>query len=395
VIGELERSGGQYQREVAQFFLRRLRPDAVAVDGGAHIGVLTVLLASLCRHGHVYAFEPAPQNLAHLRANVAANRAQNVTVVEAALFDRDGELTMSFDEAYPGGTHVGAGSSPVRSVRLDTWVAEQGLDRLDLLKLDVEGVELTVLDGAADTIERLRPITVVECNPVALPRFGGTDHRRLFGRLRELFPLVAQIMEGGALVPLLKDEHLDLALRHHGVIDLVGIPDMAMEADPAAADRLALTVVRAKGRVAAARLRTTHNRWRAPAENFVVDPGAIELRPGPAHLDGKPAETLTVPLHVRNGSGSWLSSQFPHEPVHVSYRWNDEAGVRVVDEGHRTPFPRPVGPGHEVTLDAIVQLPGAAGKYELVFTLVQEHFAWLDEIDAGCTARIPAVVTAP
>jgi hypothetical protein len=48
-----------------------------------------------------------------------------------------------------------------------------------------------------------------------------------------------------------------------------------------------------------------------------------------------------------------------------------------------------------VRLDATVQLPAVSGDYELRFTLFQEHFAWLDEIDRRCTARVPARVTAP
>jgi FkbM family methyltransferase len=394
VIGELERSGGQYQRDMATLLLRRLVPDAVVVDGGAHIGVLTVLLANLCREGQVHAFEPVPQNEAYLRANLAANGAKNVTVEVAALFDVDGELALSFDEAYPGGSHVGDGSARVRSVRLDTWAAERKLDRLDLIKLDVEGVELAVLDGAAETIRQLRPVTIVECNPVALARFGGVDFRRLYARMRELFPFVARIGPGGEAVPLVDDDHLERALNHHGVVDLIGVADPRFGAAPARADRFVLPLARLRGQVDAARLRKVHNRWRPPQENFVVDPGGIELRPQPARLDGGPAETLRVGVDVRNGSSSWLSSQFPYEPVHLSYRWFDRAGSRVVDEGHRTPFPKPLGPGQEVHLDVTVQLPAEAGEYEVALTLVQEHFAWLDEIDARCTARVPATVTA-
>lgn len=400
IIGELERSGGQYQRELAALLLRRLSSDAVVVDGGAHIGVLTVLLADLCPDGQVYAFEPAPQSEAYLRANLAVNGAKNVTVEAAALFDVDGELALSFDEAYPGGSHVGGGSGRVPSgrvpsVRLDTWAAERGLDRLDLIKLDVEGAELAVLDGAADTIRRLRPVTIVECNPVALARFGGADFRRLYARMRELFPFVARIGPGGEAVPLVGDGHLQRALNHHGVLDLVGAADPMFGAAPGGAARFVLPRARMQGWIDAARLRKAHNRWRRPPENFVVDPGGIELRPRPVRIDGGPAETVQVGVDVRNRSSSWLSSQFPYEPVHLSYRWFDRAGARVVDEGHRTPFPEPVGPGREVHLEATVQLPAEEGEYELGLTMVQEHFAWLDEIDARCSARLPASVKAP
>ena len=390
IVGELERSGGLYQREMTALLLRRLAPDSVVVDGGAHIGVLTVLLAELCRLGHVHAFEPAPQNAAYLRANLAANGARNVTVESAALFDMDGELALSFDDAYPGGTHVGDGSCQVRSVRLDTWAAERRLDRLDLVKLDVEGVELAVLDGAEETIRRFRPVTIVECNPVALPRFGGANYRRLFARMGSLFPQVARIGAGGELVPLLGDGHLELALNHYGVVDLVGVPEPAVEAR---ADRLAFAVARVRGVMDRASLKKAHNRWRPPAENFVVDPGAIALRPVPSRLDGRAAETCAVPVEVSNGTGTWLSSQFRYQPVHLSYRWFDRAGNLAVPEGHRTPLPAPLRPGGSVPIDVTVQFPAVAGDYDLRLTLVQEHFAWLDEIDERCTARVPATVT--
>lgn len=384
IVGELERSGGLYQQDLVALLRRRLPPDGVVVDGGAHIGVLSVLLARLCPRGHVYAFEPVPENHAHLRANLAANGITNVTPEPAALFRDDGELTLSFDESYPGGSHVGAGKCRVPSARLDTWAAERGLDRLDLVKLDVEGVEPAVLDGAEETLRRFRPVTVVECNPVALPRFSGTGYRELLRRMRALFPVVGLVGRGGAVVPLLSERHLELALNHHGVVDLVGLPDRPGGVEGVAA--------RARSGADLARLLKDHNRFRPPAENFVVDPGGIELRPATDRIEGHVAATRTVPVDVRNGSRTWLSSQFRYQPVHLSYRWYDTGGNMAVAEGHRTPLPAPLAPGASVRLDATVQLPAVPGDYELRFTLVQEHFAWLDEIDGRGTGRVPATV---
>ena len=166
IVGELERSGGLYQRDLAALLRRRLPSDAVAVDGGAHIGVISVLLASLCPDGHVYAFEPVAETAAHLEHNLAANDITNVTVERLALYRDDGEITLAFDESYPGGSHIGDGEFRVATARLDTWAQARGLDRLDLLKLDVEGAEPAVLDGAEETLRRFQPLTVVECNPV-------------------------------------------------------------------------------------------------------------------------------------------------------------------------------------------------------------------------------------
>lgn len=386
IIGELERSGGLYQRELAALLRRRLRSDAVCIDGGAHIGVISVLLASLCPTGRVYAFEPVPETSVHLEHNLAANGITNVTVERLALYREDGEITLAFDESYPGGSHIGEGKCRVATTRLDSWVQSRGLDRLDLLKLDVEGAEPAVLDGAEETLRRFRPLTVVECNPVALPRFDGTSYRQLFLRLEGLFPVVALIGSGGVLLPLADVRHLELALNHHGVVDLVGLPHRLQGTE----QRLS----RGRASTHLARLLATHNRFRPPAENFVVDPGTIALRPEPAELGGQVAEIVTVPVEVRNGTRTWLSSQFRYQPIFVSYRWYDTEGNLAVTEGHRTALPAPVAPGASVRMAATVQLPAIPGDYELSITMVQEHFAWLDEIDGRCTARVPATVTA-
>jgi hypothetical protein len=186
-------------------------------------------------------------------------------------------------------------------------------------------------------------------------------------------------------VPLLSEGHLERALNHHGVVDLVGLP-----APPAGVEG---ALARARSAADRLLLLKDHNRFRPPPENFVVDPGAIELRPVGGRLEGRVAEVLTVPVEVRNGSRTWLSSQFRYQPVHLSYRWFDTGGNVAVAEGHRTPLPAPLAPGASVRLDATVQLPAAPGEYELRLTMVQEHFAWLDEIDGRGTGRLAATVT--
>src|SRR5207302_277943 len=164
------------------------------------------------------------------------------------------ELTLTFDESYPGGSHVGDGQCRVASARLDTWARGRGLDRLDLVKLDVEGAEPAVLDGAEETLRRFRPVTVVECNPVALPRFNRTGYRELLRHLRALFPVVGLVGTGGAVLPLASDRHLELALNHHGVVDLVGLPAGLRGNE----QRLA----RGRSATHLARLLATHNRFR-------------------------------------------------------------------------------------------------------------------------------------
>ncbi|HZQ76240.1 MAG TPA: FkbM family methyltransferase [Acidimicrobiia bacterium] len=390
VVGEIERSGGSYQPDLTRLLRRRLRRDDVVIDGGAHIGVLTVLMAKLCPAGHVYAFEPSPATRAHLTANLLRNGAGNVTVEAAALYDREGEVTFDPSTTQPGGAHLTAsatGTATVAATPLDTWAAAAGLERLDFVKLDVEGTELAVLAGAEATIRRFRPTAVVECNPVALRRFGGRSYRDLFDALRSLFPAVGLVGPGGTVVPLGAEgrDHLELAVGDRGVVDLVGLPARPGPLEAVRGQRRARADLR--------RLRQTHDPSHLPATNmnFVIEPG-IGIVAGVAEAAGPPGGSVGVPVTVANRTRWWLSSSFEYVPIHVAYRLLDEAGDAVVAEGHRTVFPEPLAPGGEVDLVVGVELPAAPGRYELVLTPVQEFFTWFDEIDPGCTARLPVVV---
>lgn len=386
IVGEIERSGGLYQRDLAALLRGRLAPDAVVADIGAHIGVVTALLAGLCPKGHVYAFEPAAENHAHLSANMAANGFDNVTVERAAVFDTDGEISLEYDAAYPGGSHVGGAGSTVPSVRFDTWSRTVGLDRLDLVKLDVEGVELAVLAGAAETLRRFRPLVVVECNPAALRRFGGAGYGDLLRRLRALFPLVGVIGPGGSVTPIASAGHLRMILGRFGVIDLVGIP---------VAPWAEIVRQRARAFVALARLLVRHNRRRPPeGGNFVVDPGGIALQPLQPDVSGAAGELTQVAVEIRNDSPWWLSSAFAY-PVNLSYRWLDDSGAPTGVEGRRTNFPESLGPGGSARVDVTVALPATPGRHTLKLTVVQERFAWLDDLDPSCAARLPATVATP
>ena len=385
IVGELERSGGFYQRDLAALLQGRLAPDAVVADIGAHIGVVTVLLAGLAPLGRVHAFEPVAENHAHLTANVAANGLDNVTVHRAAVFDTDGEISLEYDATYPGGSHVGQAGATVPSVRLDTWAAAAGLDRLDLVKLDVEGVEPAVLDGATETLRRFRPILVVECNPVALPRFGGATYAGLLRRLRSLCPLVGVIGAGGSITPVASVAHLRLILGQEGVVDLVALP---------APSRKEVAREWSRAFVTLARIRKAGQPSEPPADTFVVDATGIRLRPATSAVSGAPGEIVEVPVELTNGPHWWLSSGYAH-PVNVSYRWLDESGVPTGIEGRRTDLPAPLRPGASVPVGVTVELPAVPGRYTLVLTLVQEQFAWLDDLDPGCTARLAATVAAP
>ncbi len=150
-----------------------LRPGSMAIDVGANLGEWTVPLArTVGAVGRVIAAEPAPRSAAALKATLDANALRQADVVPCAVSDHDGCAEFAVPLVTSARTDtgtarlgpVGAGYERlnVSLRRLDSLVAERGLDRVDLIKIDVEGHERQVLDGAETILRRHRPALVIE-----------------------------------------------------------------------------------------------------------------------------------------------------------------------------------------------------------------------------------------
>lgn len=161
----IRQTGTFYEAEMLNDLQSRLFFPSVAADIGAHVGNHTIFLAGVLGLT-TYAFEPNPTNFSLLRSNLAANALQDRCLVHnVALGARRSQGTiervsnansgMSRVRAAPGGS--------VEILSLDSAFAR--LARLDVLKVDVEGGEIDVLRGAADTFRRLRPVAYLEVTP--------------------------------------------------------------------------------------------------------------------------------------------------------------------------------------------------------------------------------------
>lgn len=135
------------------------RPGDVVIDGGAARGdTAELFLEQSGNMASIHCFEPTPSIFEALAAHVPAAGLQGVQTVCAALWDSDG--TTSFFESFgmPAGNRVGGdGGTEVATLTLDNYVESRGIERVDLIKLDVEGAELAALRGAERTIRRFRP----------------------------------------------------------------------------------------------------------------------------------------------------------------------------------------------------------------------------------------------
>lgn len=148
-------------------------PGDNCVDAGAHIGSMLVEIRKLAPAGSHVAFEPVPYKARRLRRKFS-----DVTVVEAATSEENGSALFYDDMDRPGfsGLTRPVDESTVRSyevrlVRLDDELA--AYDRIDFMKIDVEGAELPTLRGADAVLNRHRPAVLFECGTdVQLQRFG-------------------------------------------------------------------------------------------------------------------------------------------------------------------------------------------------------------------------------
>ena len=157
-----------YEPASHKFLLSRLHAGGVFVDVGANIGVFTVPAALRAGpKGVVLAIEPAPAIAGYLRRNIVLNGLKNVRVKQCAAFERnEDELpfyhapTEHFGmEALAAQFHDSPISVPGRT--LDDLLAEEQLARVDLIKIDVEGFEASVLQGASQLLKRQDAPTIL------------------------------------------------------------------------------------------------------------------------------------------------------------------------------------------------------------------------------------------
>ena len=175
-IKEIMIRGGVWEPHVARAIQTYAAPGSTAVDAGAYIGTHSMLMGRMVGDaGKVYAFEPQRKVYRELVQNVALNGMEGVVVpLRFALGSRRGVIEMERPELVDidwmvdgpiaatllveGGVGVGAGGDKAEMRPLDDF----GLTNVSLIKIDVEGHENPVLEGAAKTIAANRPVVVLE-----------------------------------------------------------------------------------------------------------------------------------------------------------------------------------------------------------------------------------------
>jgi FkbM family methyltransferase len=216
---------GVYEPETVSWFRGELAAGMTVLDIGAHVGQYSLIAAAqVGPAGRVHSFEPNPVSHARLSANVALNQYRNIALHRLAVSDRSGEATLylprhdNLGEASLQPCQPGMQEEKVRCVTLDEWAETADLGspaRLDLIKIDVQGLEGKVLRGAQNTLRRFKPRIVCEFEERWL-RASGTSSVELKRMLSEMGYRVNRIT-ADALVPVTGDQV-------HGYENLVLVP---------------------------------------------------------------------------------------------------------------------------------------------------------------------------
>ena len=162
---------GVFEPVESFLFTRLLKPGDVVADVGANIGQYTLLATTVVGPaGAVHSFEPIPATYAALVANVERNHLTNVTTNPTALWHEPGTVALGRPQGIIGNlgsfsigfSDLPSGVVEAPAMTLDDYAERKGLERFDLIKMDIQGAEPFALRGARRLLERSRPLLLME-----------------------------------------------------------------------------------------------------------------------------------------------------------------------------------------------------------------------------------------
>lgn len=168
-IGKKLFFNGTFESEEIQTCKSLINTDDIILDIGGNIGFHSVHFSQYSPKGLVYSFEPSPDTFKILSKN--CKPFQNIHPINIGIGSSEGQAEFHYasDHAYSGFKDTGKKSIlnteklPIK--RLDTWVRENALERIDFIKIDVEGFEEHVLKGMPEVISKHKPVIFIEISP--------------------------------------------------------------------------------------------------------------------------------------------------------------------------------------------------------------------------------------
>ena len=179
-----------YENELLNKWKRYLSDSKVVFDVGANLGNHTLFWAKKLNTDVIYSFEPYIPNFERLLHNVQNNLLDNVYPINKAIGKKEGYTCVKeFHEDNYGGTTLNEeiqSEGEIEVITIDSFVKEKKIESVDFIKIDTEGYEVSVLDGAQKTISKYYPDLWIEVN--------SQTFQEIMNRLEQLEYIVADTL---------------------------------------------------------------------------------------------------------------------------------------------------------------------------------------------------------
>lgn len=182
---------GIHEPVTTKIVQEKIKPGMICLDCGGNIGYYATLESKLVgKEGRVLAIEPSPVNIKYLEKNLILQNQNNFEVYNFACGNIDGEIKFVVHKI----SNMCRVANPdefetddkkfvkIPVCKLDTFLADKNLPRLDLLRMDIEGSELRLFEGAVDTIRKFKPMIQIELHPGHL---GPVNTKKLLKLLKD------------------------------------------------------------------------------------------------------------------------------------------------------------------------------------------------------------------
>lgn len=224
---------GSYEPDTNAILAEFIKPGMIVIEAGANHGSETVIIASLVGiNGKVFAFEPIPKIIDKLLINININKLNKIIKVESLALGESNK-NIVFHIPYDNESNQGVSSKykfgsksdtlVVQQVKLDSWIQENHISKIDFIKMDIQGSEYDLMLGASECLAKFNPIVYLEADEIQTQN-GSTSLESLYNILKthsydvfsvrkgERVALTPQNLESGnwLAIPSKKNEKINI-----------------------------------------------------------------------------------------------------------------------------------------------------------------------------------------
>ena len=226
---------GNFQRHILQNNLFTLPQNAISLDIGANFGIISLQIAQKTPVGHVYAFEPTHYAFKKLTKNLALNStlSKRITTIQSFVLDKSQKnpKITAYSSWKVGGNlrskdqhpvHLGTSESTynVKTVSIDDFCKQKKIKKIDFIKIDTDGYEYEILQGAIKTISKYKPIIIFEVGDYLL-----SERNRSFECFISLFSKIPSYrLFNAQSKSLITKANYRLFIPKFSTIDIIAIP---------------------------------------------------------------------------------------------------------------------------------------------------------------------------